>query len=94
MESHRKEGQHPIGAVEAISRRGSILSTIIARCETIWFASEEGWIPKDEWRYWKTWVRQLGGSPDFRWTVDWVAGDYSEEFIALVREEIAQAVYP
>lgn len=66
--------------------------SIIARCETVWLASEKGWVPKDEWRYWKTWVRQLGGSPDFRWTVNWVADDYSEEFIALVREEIAHAV--
>jgi hypothetical protein len=52
--------------------------SIIARCETVWLASVEGWVPKDEWRYWRTWVRQLGGSPDFRWTVNWVADDYSE----------------
>lgn len=66
--------------------------SIIARCETVWLAAEEGWVPKDEWRYWRTWVRQLGGSPDFRWTLNWVAEDYSEEFIALVRHEIDEAL--
>ncbi|MBI2186153.1 MAG: hypothetical protein HYU37_03390 [Acidobacteria bacterium] len=65
---------------------------IIARCETVWLAADEGWVPKAEWQYWKTWMRQLGGSSEFRWTVEWVADDYSEEFISLVREEVKIAV--
>lgn len=69
--------------------RAHYCDSIIARCETVWLASEEGWLPKDEWRYWRTWVRQLARSPDFRWTVDWVAEDYAEEFIGLLRQDIA-----
>jgi len=66
--------------------------SIIARCETAWIAAKEAWVPRDEWRYWKTWVHQLGGSPDFRWTVNWVADDYSEEFISVVQDEIKKAL--
>jgi hypothetical protein len=62
--------------------------SIIARCETIWVACEEGWVPKDEWTYWRTWVRQLARSPDFRWTVNWVAADYAEDFVAMLKADI------
>jgi hypothetical protein len=41
-----------------------------------------------EWRYWRSWVQQLGGSAEFRWTVKWVADDYTERFIEAIREDI------
>jgi len=66
--------------------------SIIARCETVWLASEKGWVAKDEWRYWRTWIQQLGGSAEFRWTVDWVVDDYDEEFMKQVREDITEGV--
>ncbi len=55
---------------------------IIALCETVWLAGREGWLSKDEWPYWKTWVDQLQGSKDFRWTVRWVRDDYDPDFLA------------
>jgi hypothetical protein len=54
--------------------------TIIALCETVWLAAQEGWLSKDEWSYWKLWTDQLNKSAEFRWTLDWVRGDYDEEF--------------
>ncbi len=54
---------------------------IIALCETVWVANEEGWITPDEWKYWRTWAEQLAQSADFRWTVQWVKDDYDPEFI-------------
>jgi len=59
--------------------------TIIALCETVWVAGIEGWVPKDEWPYWKRWTDQLNNSPAFRWTLNWVQDDYAEEFIADLR---------
>ena len=54
---------------------------IIALCETVWVADREGWLPDDEWLYWKTWTDQLRRSKDFRWTVRWVKDDYDKDFL-------------
>jgi hypothetical protein len=59
--------------------------TLIALCETVWYAAEEKWLPKDEWRYWQRWTHDLYGSPYFRWTLKWVEGDYDEQFLATLR---------
>ncbi len=77
---------------DAQKARVHYCDSIIARCETVWLASEKGWVAKDEWRYWRTWIRQLGGSAEFRWTVDWVADDYAEDFIMQVREDVTEGV--
>ncbi len=55
--------------------------SIIALCETVWLATEEGWLPKDEWLYWKRWAVDLNGSREFRWTLKWVANEYDEQFL-------------
>jgi len=56
--------------------------TIIALCETVWVAEQNGWLEKDEWLYWKRWTDQLNKSAEFRWTLDWVRGDYDEDFLS------------
>jgi hypothetical protein len=56
--------------------------TIIALCETVWVAEQAGWLEKDEWPYWKRWTNQLNKSAEFRWTLDWVRGDYDEDFLS------------
>jgi len=55
---------------------------VIALCETVWLAGEQGWLSKDEWPFWKQWANDLGGSPYFRWTAKWVAGEYDATFLA------------
>ena len=59
--------------------------TIIALCETVWLAANERWLPTDEWAYWKRWAHDLNGSPEFRWTLRWVEGEYDEAFIGELR---------
>ena len=59
--------------------------TLIALCETVWYASEEKWVPEDEWFYWKRWANDLCGSPYFRWTLSWVEGEYDAKFLAALR---------
>ena len=61
--------------------------TIIALCETVWVAGEEGWVSKDEWPYWQRWLDELKLSPEFRWTVDWLSGnrEYDEDFLASLK---------
>jgi hypothetical protein len=54
---------------------------VIALCETVWVASKEGWLPKDEWQYWQVWVDWLKKSKDFRWTLRWDKNDYDPEFL-------------
>ena len=58
--------------------------TIIALCETVWLAGEEGWVSESEWPYWQRWLEELKQSPDFRWTVRWLSGnrEYDEKFLA------------
>jgi hypothetical protein len=63
---------------------------VIGLCETVWVANQEGWLDKTEWPYTQMWLLQLGQSPDFRWTVDWVTGDYSEDFMREVRLQIVE----
>ena len=65
--------------------RVNYCDTIIALCETVWVATQEGWLPKDEWLYWKRWIDQLKKSAEFRWTLDWVRGDYDDEFLNILR---------
>ncbi|HOZ48365.1 MAG TPA: hypothetical protein PK468_17275 [Candidatus Hydrogenedentes bacterium] len=55
---------------------------VIAVCETIWLASEEGWLSNDEWPYWQEWAHQLMQSSEFRWTLNWVKDDYDARFLA------------
>ncbi len=59
--------------------------TIIALCETVWRANQEGWVSKNEWLYWRRWAHDLYSSREFRWTLRWVEGDYDENFIAALR---------
>jgi len=59
--------------------------SIIALCETVWLATEEGWLPKDEWLYWKRWAVDLNGSREFRWTLKWVANEYDEQFLDQIK---------
>lgn len=73
---------------EVQRRRALFCDIIIARCETIWVAADEGWVAKDEWKYWQTWLRELAGSSEFRWAVNWLADDYDSAFIDLLRDEI------
>jgi hypothetical protein len=54
---------------------------MIALCETVWVASEKGWLAEDEWLYWRSWAHELNGSPVFRWTLAWVRTDYDEGFV-------------
>ena len=65
---------------------------VIGICETVWVADRERWIAKTEWPYVRDWIRQLGQSPDFRWTVDWVKEDYSAEFLDEVRLQVSDAM--
>ena len=37
-------------------------------------------------------MHQLAWSADFRWTVKWVADDYDEAFMAILNDEVEQAV--
>ena len=60
--------------------------------ETVFVASKEQWLAKTEWAYNKAWLRQLAQSPAFRWTVAWVTEDYSEDFMAEVEFEVADAL--
>ena len=66
--------------------------TIIALCETVWRACKEKWLHKDEWQYWRQWVRDIGASPHFRWTLNWVARterQYDARFLNEMIEAIA-----
>jgi hypothetical protein len=56
-------------------------NTIIALFETVWVANKKGWLSKDEWPYWLAWARQLNQSAEFRWTLEWVKGDYDGDFL-------------
>jgi hypothetical protein len=62
--------------------------TIIALCETVWLAGQQGWLSPDEWPYWKRWTDQLDRSPAFRWTVSWVKEDYDEVFLSRLRSQV------
>ena len=55
---------------------------LIALCETVWLAGEQGWLSKDEWPYWQKWAHQLNQSAEFRWTLQWVKDDYDAAFLA------------
>ena len=70
--------------------RAHYCDTIIALCETVWLASQEGWLSKDEWPYWKRWTDQLSQSAIFRWTLNWVQDDYDEEFLSALRVQPAK----
>ncbi len=59
--------------------------TLIALCETVWLAGREGWLAQDEWPFWQRWAKDLNGSPYFRWTLAWVAGEYDGAFLAALR---------
>lgn len=37
--------------------------TIIALCESVWLAAEEGHVAGDEWPFWERWAADLSGSP-------------------------------
>jgi hypothetical protein len=69
-------------------------ASIIALCETVWLAGEEGWIAKDEWVYWKRWLDELKRSPEFRWTVLWLRSEYDEKFLALLRSNKSDSLVP
>jgi hypothetical protein len=58
---------------------------MIALCETVWLASEKGWLSEDEWLYWKRWAHELNGSPVFRWTLNWVSNDYDATFLSALK---------
>jgi hypothetical protein len=87
-----RETYHELSEVQRT--RVHYCDLILARCETVWVAAREGWIPEREWIYWRSWLAQLGGSPEFRWTLQWVTGDYTPEFIDEVKLEVAQAQKP
>ena len=62
----------------------------IGLCEAVWLAGEEQQVADDEWRFWTQWIRDLAGSPHFRWTLTWVCDDYDKEFLADLREIVEQ----
>jgi len=64
---------------------------LIGLFETVWVADRERWLAKTEWPYIKAWIRQLAESPDFRWTVEWVTDDYSEDFMIAVHSQLTEA---
>jgi hypothetical protein len=63
---------------------------VIALCETVWLASEEGWVAEDEWKYWRAWAIELRQSPYFRWSLKWVGDDYDKRFLALLAQPAAE----
>ena len=54
---------------------------LLSLCETVWYAGSDGWLPEDEWEYWRAWLKQLNGCPEFRWALKWTEGDYDHDFI-------------
>lgn len=62
--------------------RAHYCDLLIALSEMVWLATEKNLVEKDEWEYWRSWLIDLQGSRDFRWTLKWTQRDYAEEFIA------------
>ena len=64
--------------------------TLLGLCETVWMAHRKGWIDKSEWPDWERWLMHLHQSPEFRWTLAWVASQYDEDFVRQIREAAAR----
>ncbi len=62
---------------------------VIALCESVWIASKRKWVSRDEWSYWNRWIKDLCGSPYFRWTVEWVEDEYDPQFILELKQLIS-----
>jgi hypothetical protein len=64
---------------------------LVGLCETVWVANQQRWLEDTEWPFIQNWIFQLGHSADFRWTVDWVCEDYSDDFMREVRQQVIRA---
>jgi hypothetical protein len=58
---------------------------IVALCETVWLAAQEGFLSEDEWPYWQRWAHELNQAPAFRWALNWVKDDYDPDFLSEMR---------